>query len=127
MSLIALCFFALLAAFLAVTVKEMEPRFASLLTTGAGVVFWLYALRAFLPVVQEMVGIAENSPLEAPFSAMFRALGLALAVSLSAGVCRDLGENGVAEKLELCGKGAILALAAPLLKSLLTTLSSLLS
>ena len=127
MNLIALCFFALLTVFLAVTVKEMEPRFASLLTTGAGLVFWLYAMREYLPVVQEMMGITQDNALSAPFSAMFRALGLALVISLCAGVCRDLGENGVAEKLELCGKGAILALAAPLLKSLLSAVSSLLS
>ena len=124
---LVLCSFALFAVFLTVTVKQMEPRFAALVVTAAGLVFWLYAIRVFLPLVRELYGLTEESALAAPFSALFRALGLALVVSISAGICRDMGENGIAEKLELCGKGAILTLAVPLLKTLLAAISRLLS
>ncbi len=127
MTPVVLCFFAIFAVILTVTVKQLEPKFAGLVVTAAGLIFWLYAVRVFLPVIRELFALTEDSALSTPFSALFRALGLSLVISFSAGVCRDLGENGIAEKLELCGKGAILTLAVPLLKTLLNAVSALLS
>ena len=127
MNVFAVCAFAILAVLLTVTVKEMEPRFGGIIVTAAGVVFWLYAVKALLPTVQTMMGLTQTSDFGASFSALFRALGLALVISFCAGVCRDLGENGLAEKVEFCGKAAILALALPSLKSLLSAISALLS
>lgn len=127
MSAVALCAFAILAVFLTVTVKQTEPRFGSIAVTAAGIVFWIYAVKELLPVAQALAGMTENDGTGVSFSALFRGLGLALVVSFSAGVCRDLGENGMAEKLEFCGKIAILALALPFLKALLSVVTALLS
>ena len=127
MNVFAICAFALLAVFLTVTLKQMEPRFGGMVVTAAGIVFWLFAIKELLPVVQTLVGLTQTSDFSDSFAALFRALGLALVISFCAGVCRDLGENGLAEKVEFCGKTAILALALPSLRSLLSVIASLLS
>lgn len=127
MSAVALCAFALLAVVLSITVRESQPRFSALVVTAAGVVFWLFAVKELLPVVQAMADLTEKNGLSDSFSALFRALGLALVISFSAGFCRDLGENGVAEKLEFCGKIAVLSLALPTLKALIAAIVALLS
>ena len=127
MKVIGLCAFAILAVFLASTVKQMEPRFGALVVTAAGIVFWIYAIKEILPFIQLLVGITEDNALGGAFAALFRALGLVLVISFSAGVCRDLGENGIAEKLEFCGKAAVISLSLPTLKTLLAAIVALLS
>ena len=127
MSPVAVCAFALLAVFLAVTVREISPRFGALTVTAAGIVFWIYAVKELLPVVAELAGLTEKGVAGTSFSALFRALGISLIVSFSAGVCKDLGESGMAEKLEFCGKAVILSLALPSLKALFSAVVALLS
>ncbi|MBP5289692.1 MAG: hypothetical protein J6Z79_07480 [Clostridia bacterium] len=127
MSVGAVCAFALLAVFLTVTVKQTEGRLGAILSAAAGVVLWLCAVKELLPMIQALTGLTRDSFAGEAFAALFRALGLALMISFVSGVCRDLGETGTAEKLEFCGKAAMLTLALPLLKRLLSAIVSLLS
>ncbi len=127
MSVVGLCAFAILAVFLAACVKQMEPKWGALTVTAAGIVFWIYAVKELLPLAAALMGMTKGTMAESAFSALFRALGLALVISFAAGVCRDLGETGTAEKLEFCGKIALVSLALPLLKSTLAAITGLLS
>ena len=127
MKVLALCAFAVLAVFLASTVKQLDSRFGALVVTAAGIIFWVYAVKELLPLIQTLIGITEENALGGAFASLFRALGLVLVVSFAASVCRDLGEESIAEKLEFCGKAAVLTLSLPTLKALLSAIAALLS
>lgn len=66
-----------------------------------------------------LIGSLERSEtLSDALTLILRALAAGLAVSAVAGICRDLGEPGIAEKLEFWGNCAVAALAVPLIRRL---------
>jgi stage III sporulation protein AD len=61
------------------------------------------------------------------FSLLYKALGICILTSVASSFCRDLGEEKIAEKLELCGKAALMFLSLPVLEYLLNLIGEILS
>ncbi len=125
--LILLCFFALFCAILAKISAEISPRFKPLLLLGAGTVFLLVFIGWIVPLVEKMKTLAEKTTVPDFFLILIKAMGLSLIVSITSSFCRDLGEDKIAEKLEICGKGAILSLSLPIFNTVLNWIEELVS
>ena len=61
------------------------------------------------------------------WSLLLKALGVAFLTETAASVCRDSGETGLATWVETAGKLEILLLSFPLIRTVLDTVSDLLS
>ena len=77
-------------------------------------------------VLKKLREIADYAAMGEGFSILWKGLGVSLAVSVTASFCRDLGEEGVASKLEMCGKGAVLSLTLPILEDVLDLIGEML-
>ena len=117
--LLPLCFFALLGAILTKICDELFPRFKPYLLCGIGVVFFLLFAKWVFPLVEKISSLGNKTQVPELFRLLYKGLSLALLVSVSASFCRDLGEEKIAAKLEVCGKGAILYLSLPVLEQIL--------
>ncbi len=84
-------------------------------------------IRFSAPVLNALTTLFDTEALGESFRVMMKALGIAFLVAISASFCRDLGENSIAEKVELCGKTAILALSIPVLTEILKFIGELAS
>ena len=84
-------------------------------------------LRTASPVLEAMTSLFNADLIQGPFRLMMKAVGISFLVAISASFCRDLGESGIAEKLELCGKSAVLALSVPVLTEILDFIGELAS
>ena len=60
------------------------------------------------------------------FEPLAKALFVALLCQLTAEICRDFGENGIASKVELGGKLSIIYLSVPLIKEVLESAKQML-
>ena len=118
-SLPLLCFFALFAAILLQICGDISPKFKALLLCGAGIIFFFVFFQNVAPILNRMAELGESTGFPELYGVLIKALALSLLITLSASFCRDLGEEGIAAKLELCGKAAVLSLSLPLLDSLL--------
>jgi len=114
-----LCFFALFCVILQKTSGEISPAFKTFLTCGAGILFFLFFSKHIVPVFTFVSSLSSRGNLSQYFTLLWKAMGIALLVSVSAGICRDLGEEGVAGKLEICGKALILSLSLPVLQKIM--------
>lgn len=92
---------------------------ATLLLVGAAV-----ALLA--PILEKTRTLMSCSGAGEYGGVMLRALGIALLSELTATFCRDLGENGVGEGVEMLGKVEILLLCLPLVEKVLELAKELL-
>lgn len=119
MAPLALCAFALLVCILLKVSEELFPKFRPLILTASGIFFGLYFLGKLAPLWKKLSSLGEDGGAGGLFSLLFKGFGIGLLVSVSASFCRDLGEEKLAEKLELCGKGAILYLSLPVLEQVL--------
>lgn len=101
-------------------VRQQQPEIAKLCALAAGVMLLLSALESISGVQATFRRIAVMSGMhEGYLSLLLKVLGIAYVAEFAAQTCADMGEDGLAMKVSLCGKLAIFALAAPMLLSLL--------
>ncbi|MBQ3076019.1 MAG: hypothetical protein IJC26_08110 [Clostridia bacterium] len=119
MALLPLCAFAVLAGIVVKISEELFPKFKPLILVSTGIIFFLYFIGKIAPLWQKLQQLGSDNGYPQLFSLLFKGFGIAFLISVSASFCRDLGEERIAEKLEVCGKGAILYLSLPILEHLL--------
>lgn len=117
MTVISICFFAILAAILSGVIAPIGPKFKILISTGAGIVFFFLFFRYLSPVIDLVRTMTEKTGSPALFSLVFKGIAISFLFSLCSSFCRDLGEEAIASKLEMCGKGAIVCLSLPVLQA----------
>lgn len=104
----------LLAAGMVMLLRQMYPPAAALLTLAFGVMM----LSALLPSVREYAGMISvflgSISLSGEYGTiMLKSLGIVLLTQLSSEACHEMGAPGIARYTELCGRIALLGIAAP--------------
>ena len=119
MEILPVCGILAAAIALSFALKQTRPEFARLVAIGAAVFCALYALKSMEGVIGFFRDLAGETGYGSYFTILFKSLGIGLLTGALAEVCRDLGEGTLARGAELAGKGAILALAFPILEGFL--------
>ncbi len=127
MTLLKLCGLCLLLAVLYLLQKEAGGRFLPLVALSGGVVLMLYLVEHTRVLVDFLGTLTERGDaiVSEALSLALRVLGLSFLTELTASLCRDMGEGGLATRLEWCGRLEILVVSLPLLCRLLDTAFSL--
>lgn len=111
----------------ALTIRKQTPELALVLALVTGCLV-LYASRQALSqaltLLEQLASVAGLS--QELLTPLIKTVGIAILVRLSAQLCKDGGMGSVAAFLELAGSLAALAVAAPLLRSVLELLEALL-
>ncbi len=126
-SFIPICFFALFSAILLKISEESFPKFRPLLLCQTGVVFLLIFIKWISPLLKKLSSFGATTEVPELFTLLYKGLGICLLVSVSSSFCRDLGEEKIADKLEMCGKGALLFLSLPVLEYILNWIGEIIS
>ena len=105
----------LLTALLVAILRQINPSVAGLLCAALGTMI----LCALLPQIHQYVDTVrrfmEGVGLgEAYYATMMRAVGIVLITQITEQICRDMGAQQVAERVEMCGRVAMLGMAIPL-------------
>lgn len=122
MDLYAVCGFLLAALCINLLLRRISPEYAPLTVAASGILLAVYFLREAANTVEILSDLAAQYGLGGWFSLLLKALAIAVACQLTSALCRDCGESALAEKAELAGKLAILALTLPVVKQLLALL-----
>lgn len=122
--ILRLCGLALLTAAAALLIKQYKPELA-LPVSAAGAVIMLLALMDELGALTDGIG-ALSSGFAEYTQPVVKSLGIALIAQTSGELCRDIGENACASRVELAGKLCILSLCLPLITELLELVKTLL-
>ncbi len=115
------------AAVLYAVLREAKPDMAALLSLAAGAVLMLGVLGGVQEVLEAMRSLSSRVGLEGTYvSTLLRVIGIAYLAQFGAQACRDAGAGGIADKVELCGKVAVLSIAAPVVVSLMDVVTGVL-
>lgn len=114
----------LLALCLVLLLRNNRPEMALVFSICAAVFFFIYALADLTAVFLWFRELCAQSAFAPYMTVLVKALGIGLLTGFLAEICRDVGEGTLCRAAELCGKGAILLLALPLMKEFLDKLSS---
>ena len=119
MSFFEICGISVFGAMLSLLTREAGGRHASLVSVATGVLVLFFLVGALSGVIDKLIGFSEAFGVKEPLSLSLRAIGLGYVTEMGSGICRDLGESGIAARLEAAGRVAIFALALPTLYELL--------
>ena len=88
---------------------------------AAGIALLLFGVSRYGEIVSLLSSLGAGSEVAASaLSLSLRAVGLASVTEVTAGLCRDLGEGGLATRVEWCGRAEILFVSLPTLSSLIS-------
>lgn len=97
------------------------------LALAAGVLILTFALGAIGSVRDVLDTLAETAGLEpAVLAPVIKTVGIAIITRVTAEVCRDAKESGIAAFVETAGAAAALFVALPLVQAVLNTVTGLL-
>ncbi len=118
---------AIVGALCAVVIKPHAREIALAVSLCAGAVILLGVLQAAGEIRELFSALAEAAGLApAVLSPMLKTVGISILTRITAALCRDAGEGGVASFVEVVGAALALVVTAPLLRAVLDTLSALL-
>lgn len=118
---------AIIAAICAVVVKKNVQELGLVLALMAGVLILSYALGAIQSVRDLLDTLGETAELApAVMAPVVKTVGIAIVTHVSAEVCRDAKEGGIASFLETAGAACALFVALPLVRAVLDMVVGLL-
>lgn len=127
MAIEKICMLAITGISAALVIKQWKGELLPLLRLALVVLLTAAAIGEAAPLISYMKELMGESSLLAYAEILFKALAVALLTGTCSSICRECGENGIAEGVELVGKVEILLLALPLVRELLTAAVELLS
>lgn len=126
MSALQIAGFAVCAAAIALVMRRLRPESATVLVIGAGLLLALAALPQLGEIVSGVAAMAGTGGVQAGYmTQLLKVSGISLLMEFAAQTCRDANEDGLALKVEFVGRVMLIALALPVMRTLLTQIMSL--
>ena len=126
MSALQIAGFAVCAAAIALVMRRLRPESATVLVIGAGLLLALATLPQLGEIVSGVAAMAGTGGVQAGYmTQLLKVGGISLLMEFAAQTCRDANEDGLALKVEFVGRVMLIALALPVMRTLLTQIMSL--
>lgn len=127
MEIIQIVGLGLIAATLALVLKEQNPIFAFLVTVFTGVVIFFFLVGKIYDVIRVLERLAVEGGINLIYlKTILQIIGIAYIAEFAAQVTRDAGQGAIASKIELAGKVLIMAMAIPIITVIIETVIGLL-
>ncbi len=127
MNMIQWCGIAVLISVLLWIMRRIAPDFKGILSVGSGLFFLLSALlllRSFIKYISELSVISGT---ETEITLLLKLFALSVLLRWGCSVCKDLGEEQLADQLSFLGKAEMLTLSLPYFQNLIAMVLGLLS
>lgn len=118
--------FAVCAAAMALIMRRLRPEAATVLVIAAGTLAGIMVLPLLGQIVSEVSALADAGRVQEGYmTQLLKVGGVSLLMDFAAQTCRDAGEEGLALRTELAGRVMLIALALPVMRTLLEQIISL--
>ena len=112
----------IIGAVLAVMIKRDSPIFAVMISLAVTVLIFLPVLPQLGAVIGLIYGVSQYLGSGREYVLIvIQIIGIAYVAEFASQLCADCGENSIAAKVDLAGKVLIMAVGAPVVIGLLST------
>ena len=126
MTTLKFCMIAITGVAAALILKQWKSDFLALIRLALAVLFGIAVIGAIAPLISYIGSLMGHDGLSEYSAILFKALGIAVLTGCCAEICRECGEAGAANGIELTGKIEILLLCLPLINEILSGVQELL-
>ena len=110
----------IIAALLAVVLKEEKPEMAFAISIVTGLVIFVFVITKLNSVMTVLKHFAAKANIDVLyFTTILKVIAIAYITEFGAQICRDAGEGTIAAKVEFAGKVLIMVIAIPILAALM--------
>ena len=127
MSFINVLFSSIPAVFLCVFLKQYKRDYSPFVQTLICTFLLSCAVSLSLPIIDYIRELSARFSFDTYLSVILKSCSVGILTQLAASCAEDAGEAGIASKIELCGKCALMLIALPLFKAILEKAGELLS
>ncbi len=128
MDMYAILGIGIVAAVLAVVLRQYKPEYAMFISLGCSVLILLAVVGQIDGIMRQLEVLIIRTRVPVEFVAiLFKALGICIITQMASDTCKDAGEGAIASKLELAGKVAVLVISLPLFTHLIDIAGALFS
>lgn len=124
--LIRISILGIIAAIFVVVISEKKPELGMLLGLAFGVITLMIAFGKAGTIVKALEDTIKSAGIDAKLLVpVLKITGMAYITQFSVDVCKDVGQNSIAGKVETVGKILMLVVAVPIVTSLIRIISSI--
>lgn len=117
--------FCICAAIFSVLLRQYCREQSLMLALAACIIVVGGLLTVIQPVISGLQELFTEAGISSDYiSLIFKSAAICFITQITCEICRDSGENAIASAAELWGRGAIMAMALPVTKSLLEMLTN---
>ena len=110
----------LIGAILSILLRNSKPEFSMLIPVVVSFTVLACAMPYLIRITEELSRMASSAGINSSYMRIvIKVIGISYLLCITAELCKDAGENAIAAKIELGGKLIILAMAIPIINSLL--------
>ncbi|AEE95975.1 stage III sporulation protein AD [Mahella australiensis] len=125
MDIVQIVSIGLVAAILAITLRQQRPEMALIISIAAGLVIFFMIAGKLSVAIQALNEIMRKAQLNnIYFTTVLKIIGIAYITEFGSQICKDAGEGSIASKIELAGKVLIMILALPIVLAVFDLISS---
>lgn len=113
------------AVIVVVIVRMLRPEMAGLVLVGISIVIFTYIVNAAGGFFESGQDIVDKTGMDnEQIKLLFKIIASVYVMEFARSICTDLGENGLAQKIDVCGRVYLIILILPTCISLITTITS---
>ncbi len=116
-----------LTLIITIILKEYKKEYAIYAVLIGGALIILYSIDTLKSIITFLTEISNNSNYNNLFiSLLLKITGISILTEYAVSICRDVGENSIANKIDFGGKILVISLSIPVISTTLETLTKLL-
>lgn len=116
-----------LTLIITIMLKEYKKEYAIYAVLIGGAIILFYSMGTIKSIVDFASNIASNSKYNNAFiTLILKITGIAILTEYAVSICKDLGENSIANKIDFGSKIIVISLSIPIISSTLEALTNLL-
>ena len=116
-----------LSLIITIMLKEYKKEYAIYAALIGGTIILFYSMGTIKSIVDFVFEISLNSKLNNAFiKIILKITGISILTEYAVSICKDLGENSIANKIDFGSKVIVISLSIPIISNTLNTLTNLL-
>lgn len=120
MDIIQIVLFGITTTLIYIIVKEVQPNLALIIVLVASIVLFIQIIEQIRLIITFIESLASRASIHSYYvTTIFKIIGIAYIVEISANLTKDSGLTSLASKIELAGKIFILLLALPIIQAVI--------
>ncbi len=118
----------IIGAVLSVGLRSYRPEYGLMTAIATGVIIMLLVTESIFGVIEGLYDIVTRTGIDTKyFKTIIKVIGIAYITRFSSEVCRDAGENAIAQKVDAAGKFSVMLLTIPIISGFLDVIVEILS